>query len=108
MLTRGHNRYTCGPTVAVEKRFVEDSLGILDTKFVHDMPVCHSCRLKRYVDEFPSFVSAKGWTGVFPPWPYASFMLSSDSTFHSVDQTPGLQPYRHHRAILESETCYEW
>lgn len=49
MLTRGRNRYNCGPMVAVEKRFVEDAVGVMDTKFVHDTPVCHDCRLKRYV-----------------------------------------------------------
>ncbi|KAG6376492.1 hypothetical protein JVT61DRAFT_2485 [Boletus reticuloceps] len=42
--------YSCGPAVAVEKRFIEDSEGVLDTKFVHDTPVCHECRLRRRRD----------------------------------------------------------
>jgi len=36
--------------VAVEKRLVEHSEGVLDTKFVHDTPVCHDCRLRRRRD----------------------------------------------------------
>ncbi|KAF8557305.1 cysteine proteinase [Imleria badia] len=60
--------YSCGPAVAVEKRFVEDSVGILDTKFVHDTPVCHDCRLKRrrdynLTDITVRFLSSKPVTG---------------------------------------------
>ncbi|KAG9318845.1 hypothetical protein JVU11DRAFT_949 [Chiua virens] len=42
--------YNCGRVVAVEKKSVEDSVGVLDAKFVHDTPVCHECRLKRRRD----------------------------------------------------------
>ncbi|KAF9246150.1 hypothetical protein BU15DRAFT_39647 [Melanogaster broomeanus] len=39
--------YSCGSVVAVEKRIVEDPVGVFDSKFVHEPPVCHDCRLKR-------------------------------------------------------------
>ncbi|KAH7889396.1 hypothetical protein F5I97DRAFT_1801122 [Phlebopus sp. FC_14] len=39
--------YACGRVVAVEKRIVEDPVGVFDTKFVHQIPVCHGCRLQR-------------------------------------------------------------
>ncbi|KAI6045712.1 hypothetical protein EDC04DRAFT_2877115 [Pisolithus marmoratus] len=39
--------YRCGPVVSVEKRIVEGPNGLLDTKFVHPMPVCHDCRMRR-------------------------------------------------------------
>lgn len=39
--------YRCGPVVSVEKRMVEDSNGFLDTRFVHPIPVCHDCRMRR-------------------------------------------------------------
>ncbi|KAF9218284.1 cysteine proteinase, partial [Gyrodon lividus] len=44
--------YTCGPVVAVEKRIIEDPVGVFDSKFVHETPVCHDCRLKRRVSAF--------------------------------------------------------
>ncbi|KAF8843558.1 cysteine proteinase [Paxillus ammoniavirescens] len=45
-----HELYTCGSVVAVEKRIVEDPMGVFDSKFVHETPVCHDCRLKRRLD----------------------------------------------------------
>lgn len=39
--------YRCGPTISVEKKFIEDPKGIFDTKFVHTIPVCHDCRMRR-------------------------------------------------------------
>jgi len=62
------NSYHCGPAVAVEKRFIEDSEGVLDTRFVHDTPVCHECRLRRrrdynLTDITVRFLSSKPVTG---------------------------------------------
>ncbi|KAL4067914.1 hypothetical protein J3A83DRAFT_4097639 [Scleroderma citrinum] len=39
--------YRCGPTILVEKKIIEDPKGIFDTKFVHPIPVCHDCRMRR-------------------------------------------------------------
>ncbi|KAG8217868.1 hypothetical protein J3R82DRAFT_6034 [Butyriboletus roseoflavus] len=60
--------YSCGPTAAVEKKLAEDSMGVLDTRFVHDTPVCHDCRLKRrrdynLTDITVRFLSSKPITG---------------------------------------------
>lgn len=42
--------YRCGPAVPVEKKTVEGPVGIFDTKFVHPIPVCHDCRIRRRSD----------------------------------------------------------
>ncbi|KIJ69021.1 hypothetical protein HYDPIDRAFT_178940 [Hydnomerulius pinastri MD-312] len=39
--------YSCGRVVAVEKRMVEDPADVFDSKFVHQIPVCHECRLQQ-------------------------------------------------------------
>lgn len=85
MLTRDRNRYTCGPTVAVEKKLVvEVSTGEWDTKFVHDMSVCHDCRLKRYVDAMSSSVSIQLL------FRFYKFLYFSDSMFHFIEPAAGI------------------
>src|SRR6267154_1515440 len=41
-------RYPCRSPITLEKKLVENPPNVFDTKFVHDIPVCHDCRSKRW------------------------------------------------------------
>lgn len=39
--------YPCTSPITLEKKLVENPPNVFDTKFEHDIPVCHDCRSKR-------------------------------------------------------------
>lgn len=39
--------YPCSSPITLEKKLVENPPNVFDTKFEHDVPVCHDCRSKR-------------------------------------------------------------
>ncbi|KAG2750640.1 cysteine proteinase [Suillus brevipes Sb2] len=39
--------YSCTSPITLEKKLVENPPNVFDTKFEHDIPVCHDCRSKR-------------------------------------------------------------
>lgn len=89
--------YRCGPVVSVEKRMVEDPSGFLDTKFIHPIPVCHDCRMRRrssyeLTDITVRFLSGRGHTEQNPAPQYrAGESFKSESTSVGLRSSTGLR-----------------
>ncbi|KAH7929713.1 cysteine proteinase [Leucogyrophana mollusca] len=73
--------YPCGRLIGLEKRVVEDPPTVFDTKYVHDIPVCNECRMKRRSDYDLTELTIR--------------ILGAKDPIPSPDQTPHDNPAPH-------------